>query len=243
MGGGRDLKRLALLLVLAISACAPSQGGGPGGPPLRPRADPSAVIAAEIGFSQLAQAKGQWTAFRETAARGAELFVPERVSAEVWLKGRADPTVPVRWQPHAVWSSCDGSHAVTRGAWERPGSAGRYVTVWQRQKDGQYKWQLDMSLADERAPPMPEMVAARVADCGKSPEQRASLAAIAAAVPASAGAYDASSKPIGSLGIADDATLGWESRAEMGDRRFKLLLWNGKEFETVIDTSALAPPR
>ncbi len=237
------MKHLALLLALACAACVPSQGGGPGGPSLRPTANPSAVIAAELGFSQLAQIKGQWTAFRATAAENAELFVPERVPAEAWLKGRADPTVPVRWQPHAVWSSCDGSYAVTRGAWERPGSAGTYVTVWQRQKDGKYKWRLDMSLADERAAPAPEMVTARVADCGKSPEQRASLAAMAAAVPASAGAYDASGKPIGSLGIAGDATLGWETRADKGDRRFKLLLWNGKDFETVIDITDLAQPR
>ena len=31
-------------------------------------ANPSGFIAAEIAFSRLAQEKGQWTAFRETAA-------------------------------------------------------------------------------------------------------------------------------------------------------------------------------
>ncbi len=237
------MKRHSLLLTFAAAACAPGTGGMGGGLPLRPVADASAVIAAEIGFNQLAQAKGQWSAFRATAAEGAEMFVPDRVLAEGWLKGRTDPAVPVRWQPHAVWSSCDGSYAVTRGAWERPGSVGSYVTVWQRQKNGKYKWRLDMSLADERALPAPEMVAARVADCGKSPAQRASLAAMDASTQASLGAYDATGERMGSLGIANDATLGWETRAGTSERRFKLLLWNGKDFETVIDTSALSPPR
>ena len=214
-----------------------------GGPQLRPSADPSAVVAAELGFSQLAQDKGQWTAFRATAAEGAEMFVPERVYAGAWLRGRADPGVPVKWQPHAVWSSCDGSHAITRGAWERPGSAGTFITVWQRQKDGKYKWLLDMSLADERPMPPPEMVAARVADCGKSPEQRAALTEKIASTNAVIGTYNASGERNVALGMAKDATLIWVTRAEQGDRSFKVSLWNGKSFDTVIDTIATARAR
>jgi hypothetical protein len=210
------LKRLALLLALACAACA--TGGGrqaDGGPRLRPSADPSAVIAAEIGFSQLAQTKGQWTAFRETAAAGAEMFVPERVKAADWLKGRADPTVPVKWQPADVWSSCDGSIAVTRGAWQRPGSAGNYVTVWKRQKDGKYKWLLDMSLADEAAPASPDTVNATVADCPRG--KRESLPSAAA-----------TDTPEARSGKSDDGTLGWLARSS-GEGTRSFTLWLGKD--------------
>ena len=80
-------------------------------------ANPSAVIAAEVAFAQLAQAKGQWTAFRTTATKDAVMFVPQMAYAQAFLNGRADPAAAVKWQPHQVWSSCDGSLAVTRGAW------------------------------------------------------------------------------------------------------------------------------
>lgn len=231
------MKRAALLLALGAAACTSGGRSGPDGPPLRPRADPSAVIAAEIGFSQLAQAKGQWTAFRETAADGAEMFVPERVKASDWLKGRADPSVAVKWQPHEVWSSCDGSYAVTRGAWQRPGSAGSFVTVWQRQKDGKYKWLLDMSLADERAPAAPDMVSGKAADCGKDPVQQAALAVDRAARQAATAAFAASGMKDTALGGSDDATLSWQSRTVPGsERHVSVQFWNGKGFDTVIDT-------
>ena len=98
------------------------------------RADASAVVAAELAFARAAQEKGQWTAFAEFAADDAVMFVPEPVNAQAWLKGRANPPQAVRWQPHQVWSSCDGSLAVTKGAWQRPdGSVGYFTTVWQRQ--------------------------------------------------------------------------------------------------------------
>ena len=236
------MNKLALLPALALAACA--SGGGhraDGGPKLRPAADPSAVIAAELAFSQLARSKGQWTAFRETAAPEAEMFVPQRAAAAEWLKGRADPGVTVAWQPHAVWSSCDGSYAVTQGVWERPGSPGSFVTVWQRQPDGRHKRLLDMSISTETAIKAPEMVAARVADCGKSPSQRAMLASADAAFSAGMAAGDSADAAFGG---AEDLTLRWDARvAGDGRRHISVELWNGSRFETVIDTGGTVQPR
>ncbi|HEU4651826.1 MAG TPA: hypothetical protein VFS49_10465 [Croceibacterium sp.] len=132
------------------------------------RADPAAVIAAEIAFARAAQDKGQWTAFAEYATKDALMFLPQPSNAQAWLKGRANPAQAVRWQPHQVWSSCDGSLAVTKGAWQRPdGSVGYFTTVWERQKkqkDG-YRWVLDQG--DALAEPLaaPEMIAAKSAEC------------------------------------------------------------------------------
>jgi hypothetical protein len=216
------LKRLAALLTLSLAACASGQGGGPSdGPRLRPAANPSAVIAAEIGFSRLAQEKGQWTAFRETAAKGAEMFVPDRVLAQDWLKGRADPPVPVRWQPSEVWSSCDGSYAVTRGAWQRPGSLGSFVTVWQRQKNGGYKWLLDMSLADEAAPASADTVNATVADCPRDKRE----GSLASPVP---------STPQSRSGQSDDGTLDWTAHSGEGARNFTLRMIKGGSMREVL---------
>ena len=206
------MKRLVALMALGLAACASGPGGGAdNGPRLRPAANPSAVIAAEIGFNRLAQDKGQWTAFRETAAKGAEMFVPERVLAADWLKGRADPPVPVRWQPSEVWSSCDGSYAVTRGAWQRPGSIGSFVTVWQRQNGGAYKWLLDMSLADEAAPASADTVNAQVADCPRGKREGALPAVVTTP-----------STPETRSGKSDDGTLGWAAHSGVGTRTFTL---------------------
>ncbi len=171
------MKRLLVgLALLALAVPAAWAQNGPGGPPPRGGgrlggyANPSAVIAAEIAFAQLAQAKGQWTAFRETAAADAVMFAPAMVPAQVWLKNRANPPVAVAWQPHQVWSSCDGATMVTTGAWQRGDKNGWFTTVWQRQDKGGYRWVFDHG--DEARVPLaaPEMIAGRVADC---PERRA----------------------------------------------------------------------
>ena len=66
----------ALALTAALAACA----SGPERP-LRLSADPSAVVSAELAFARLAQEKGQWTAFRETASDAAIMFTPQPLQA------------------------------------------------------------------------------------------------------------------------------------------------------------------
>ena len=226
------MKRAILLLALAATVCAATActSAGPRqypGVKLKPSANPSAVIAAELAFAQLAQTKGQWTAFRETATADAEMFVPQRVNAQSWLKGKADPPVSVKWQPHEVYMSCDGSYGVTKGAWQGPKATGYFTTVWQRQKDGEFKWVFDQG--DPLATPLaaPEMIAAKVADC--SPPR------VAITEPGAGLAADR--KERGSL----DGTLTYSTEVFAdGSRQFVVKLWDGKAFKTVIDTG-LAP--
>jgi hypothetical protein len=164
-----------LLAAAALSACAgsPSREYYEFQPKI---ANPSAIIAADIGFNQLAQQKGQWTAFRETAAKDAVMFVPQPTLALEWLKGQADPVAPVKWQPHKAVMSCDGKTGVTTGAWQRPdGAVGYFTTVWQfveknARGDGEWKWVLHHAdtLAVPRAPK--EMIETKVASCkGQAP--------------------------------------------------------------------------
>jgi hypothetical protein len=176
----RPATRAVLVAALAGSLAA-SCGTGPpamqgnrfdlGGPregidPDILRADPSRVVAAELAFARAAQEKGQWTAFAEFATDDAVMFVPEAVTAQAWLKGRANPPQAVRWQPYQVWSSCDGSLAVTKGAWQRPdGSVGYFTTVWERQGKGEYRWVLDQGDVLEQPLATSEMIEARTAEC------------------------------------------------------------------------------
>ena len=99
------MRYIAIVAAVAVlSACTPSR---PRPNAVPQSANPSAIIAADIAFNRLAQEKGQWTAFRETAAKQATMFVPEAVDAQTWLKGRADPAEWVKWQSHKAFMSCD----------------------------------------------------------------------------------------------------------------------------------------
>lgn len=170
------MKRLAACVaLLAFAPAALAQDGPPdpprgGGVRLGSLANPSAAIAAEIAFARLAQEKGQWTAFKATATEDAVMFTPRMVLAQTWLKDRANPPAGLNWQPHAVWSSCDGSLMVTHGAWQNGARHGWFTTVWQRQEKGGYKWVLDHGDETQSALDAPDMLSARVAEC---PERRA----------------------------------------------------------------------
>ena len=227
------MKHFFPLALLLLAACA----SGPDrsdyrGVRLKPAANPSAVIAAEIGFAQLAQTKGQWTAFRATATDDAVMFMPGPTRAQAWLKGRADPAVAVRWQPHQVWSSCDGSLAVTRGAWQGPNASGFFTTIWQRQKDGGYKWVLDQGDALDMALPVPEMINAGVADCGGKDAIAVARGAWLDTLPARGG------------GGSDDGTLvfEWTAAADQAHTLTVTMMKGGKMTEVVAQTVAAPKP-
>ncbi len=169
--------RAAVLLLAALLAACSTGANDRYARLLTPTANPSRVVAAELAFARAAQEDGQWTAFRDYAAEDAVMFVPAPVNAREWLPKQADPAQAVRWQPHHVWSSCDGSLAMTRGAWQRPdGTVGYFTTVWQRRNNGDYRWVLDQG--DTLATPLeaPAFIGTDVADCpapGSGPALRA----------------------------------------------------------------------
>jgi hypothetical protein len=174
------MSRTALLVALGTSLLAGCASGGPGpiGEPrdrVGFRANPSAVIAAELAFARMAQEKGQWTAFLETSRDDAVMFVPQAVNAHQWLRQQTNPAQAVRWQPHQVWSSCDGTLAVTKGAWQRPnGTVGYFTTVWTRERDGDYEWVLDQGDTLDQPLAAPDLIDGKVAECTRpdAPEDR-----------------------------------------------------------------------
>ena len=208
MKAGRGALLAACLLGLAAARA-----------PTRYQPDPSSVFAAEIAFGRLAQQKGQWTAFRATAADDAVMFVPQRVVAKKWLKGRADPPKPVMWSPSVIHVSCDGNLAASTGNWKRPdGSVGYFTTIWRRDKNGAWKWILDHgdTLASPRA--APEFLVGKVATCkrGASGSERPSA--------------------------ASDESLVWSADvAADGSRRVSVRSWNGAAYDVVIDDRVASP--
>src|SRR5438309_4389081 len=119
------------------------------------------VVDAERAYAAMAERKGQWTAFRATAAPGAILFVPDPADAADFLKDRKDPPVAVKWQPSQSFVSCDRSTGANLGPWQRPTSVGYFATIWSRTR-GAWPWNVDFGDALDRAmPAAPAKVPAR----------------------------------------------------------------------------------
>lgn len=232
--------RLTAGLALALGLAATTAVAQPGaadrpersGRPQRGYADPSAVIAADLALGRAAREKGQWQTLRKAAAPGAVLFAPRAVDAATWLKRQAEPAAPTRWQPHTVWMSCDGVHAVSRGAWARGSASGEYLAVWERQKKGQWKWLVrDEAPAADLGEP-PEMISGQVAECAGLPRRRplenAKAAAGSLADPANAASRDRSLK--WSIAVGTDC-----------GRTISIEAWNGTAFAPVYQVRR-APP-
>ena len=217
---------LAAVMLSLVAGCA--QGPDPRKRPLA--ANPSAYVVAEIAFARLAQEKGQWTAFRETSAPDAVMFVPQRVKARDWLKAQANPAEAVKWQPHAVYVSCDGNAGATTGAWQKGGGNGYFTTVWLRDPiSGKINWVLDHGDALTAPRAAPDFIESKQAKCGSRP-----------AVPIEAGDEGDDM----AVGLSPDQTLSWTSTVHPDQsRRLVIRLWDGKTMATVIDDKVAAPPK
>lgn len=205
----------------------------------RATANPSAIVQAELSFARLAATNGQWTAFRQTAADDAVMFTPDLVNAQQWLKNKADPAVAVDWQPQKIFMSCDGSMAVSIGAWQGPnGDVGTYTTIWRQEnfqgqlsrqkkgKDPEWKWVLDDGQISTSALPEPEFIETALASCkGRS-------TAVAPALMADAPAASGSS---------EDQSLIWrvESPAPQS-RQLTVYFWNGEQYDIALSRAMTA---
>lgn len=223
--------------VAAVTLALAMLAGCAGGPRLNDRqtaflgnaANPSAVIAAELAFARMAREKGTWTAFRETATEDALWPTPGWENVRASLKGVPDPAQAIVWEPDQIWSSCDGSFALSSGPATYPsGRKTRFATIWQRQDDRTYRWVLDQGFELEPGYAKPDMIAARVAECGERrrgppPQARRS--------------------PTWQSGQSDDGTLAWTSElAADCSRSFTVHARRGGTMVVVFSATSPPPP-
>lgn len=195
-------------------------------------AAPQTAVDAERAFNAAAQAKGQWTAFREFAAKDATMFVPQPINAQAWLKDRKDPPKSVEWWPTESWMSCDGNYAVYTGGWKLPnGAVGYFSTVWRKEADGSWKWVVDggdaLKTARER-PAEPKMVKAA---CPPPPG------------PMMSSILSTPGAKLGDGG-SQDGTIRWHWQVlPNGARSFSVSIWNGEDFTPALIDSIAAPAK
>lgn len=128
------------------------------------------MLAADRAFSALSIAQGAHAAFLATMTDDVQLYtganpplLGKTAAAAYYAEDeKSDPTYKsqrLEWTPVAAEASADGSLGYTRGTWvfSVPGPdgaiqrlTGYYVTQWRRQRDGSYKFCLDIGGVDKK---------------------------------------------------------------------------------------------
>lgn len=137
------------------------------------------LVETERAFARMAAEKSTKEAFLHFLADDGIVFEKGPVNGkEVWSK-RPESKGLLSWEP--VWAdiSADGSIGYTTGPWEfrsegkggEPAAFGQYVTIWKKQKNGEFRAVLDLGISHGKTE-------------GKTPElQFAAMAGRAEAVP------------------------------------------------------------
>lgn len=118
------------------------------------QSDLEKLVAAEKAFAQTAADKNTKAAFLEFSTDEAINFSPNAVNTkEFWNSRQATPAL-LAWTPEFADISANGVLGYTTGPWEfhpkskenAPTGFGHYVTMWQKQPDGNFKWVLDIGI-------------------------------------------------------------------------------------------------
>lgn len=137
---------LILLITLSMAVFAQSQ------------ADVTRVVDTEKAFAKLAEEKGTKAAFLANLSDDAVLFLPDKVNAKEYWSTRPGSASLLSWAPNFADVSANGLLGYTTGNWEfrpkgkgdTPTAYGEFITVWQRQPDGPYKFVVDIGVGHEK---------------------------------------------------------------------------------------------
>ena len=136
-------------LILAVSTTAQKNEGGS---PL------ASLVEAERAFAKTSAEKGTREAFLAFIADDGTLFRPTAVKGKKWLLEH--PPAPstkrplLAWEPSFAELARAGDLGYTFGPWEfkpdikdeKPIAYGHFITVWQRQTDGSWKFAVDLGV-------------------------------------------------------------------------------------------------
>ena len=192
------------------------------------------AVDAELAFSRDAQRIGQWSAFRKYADHDAVMFSPQAVWARDFLMDRRNPPKSISWRPAHSFVSCDGRTAVNSGPWYTPKGklAGYFTTVWQRGRVG-WRWVYDGGIPTPVEAPVKAIPEVRHAACAK----HAPGAPVPPPPPLTSKQARTTPEDNG-RGESADKSLGWDWKVtKSGARTFRVYLWNGRRYDTVINST------
>ena len=115
------------------------------------------IIDSEHSFAKRAQVVGNGPAFLEFMTDDAWSFVPDATKAKpYWTAEKANESV-LEWAPNFADASSDGTFGYTTGNWQyrakkgvEPSAFGEFNTIWVKQRDGGYKWVIDIGIGHDK---------------------------------------------------------------------------------------------
>jgi ketosteroid isomerase-like protein len=114
------------------------------------------VVAAERAFAELSQSEPIKTTFAHfAAAHGVALQRSAVLGAHDFIASwpDADSAGSLQWRPAFAGAAASGDLGFTTGPYETSGGGhGTYLTVWQRQPDGEWRWLIDHGAPASRTP-------------------------------------------------------------------------------------------
>jgi ketosteroid isomerase-like protein len=122
--------------------------------------DLQTLAETEKSFARTAAEKGTRSAFLEYAAPDGMMFQPTAVNARTYWEARAESKGFLAWQPSYVDISSNGLLGWTTGPWSfrpsgkdaKPTAFGDFVTIWQKQPDGKFRFVLDIGVSHAETP-------------------------------------------------------------------------------------------
>jgi hypothetical protein len=140
--------KLLLFLIIALSSVSG----------FAQNADIQKLVEAEKAFAQLASEHGTKQAFLANMSDDAVVFTPDRTLAKPFWSARGENSSLLSWAPNFAAISSSGLIGYTTGNWEFrpkgkddvPTGFGDFITVWQRQPNGQYKWLIDIGISHDK---------------------------------------------------------------------------------------------
>lgn len=140
---------LALAALLALPACAYVPGPDTPPPPEAETAAVDEIVAAERAFAADSQARPLRESFaRHAAADGVAVRPAGIANVQAFIAGwpAADSAGALQWHPRFAGAAASGDLGFTTGPFAG-GGGGTYLTVWQRQDDGGWRWMIDLGAA------------------------------------------------------------------------------------------------
>ena len=118
----------------------------------------ASLVETERAFAAMSPAKGMKAAFLTYLADDGLLFRPGPVNGkQVWRKRPDSSSVTLEWEPIFADVSASGDLGYTTGPWvltpgpnlDQPPAHGFFVSVWKKQKSGQWKLAVDLGIGNE----------------------------------------------------------------------------------------------
>ncbi len=122
------------------------------------QSDLQKMVDTEHAFAAKAAVDGTKAAFLANMTDDAVVFNPDKMNAKAFWSARGESKSLLSWAPNYADISSNGILGYTTGNWEfrakgkddAPAAFGEFITLWQRQSDGTYKFILDIGVGHEK---------------------------------------------------------------------------------------------